>query len=137
MTESALAVASLPSTPPREVKIAIYLQAILFLRVIVTGVVAYTLFGETRGHPITAVLILLLLAGIWSLWLCGLWWRLNWVRWLTVIFHAFVVCDVLRRDLVHGRGPDFLGYVLLGIQVAVIVIFLRPVASHWYRRQAG
>jgi len=134
MTESAL-VASPSSTPPSEVKIAIYLQAVLFLRF--TGVVAYAFFGETSGHPLAAVLILLFLAAIWSLWICGLWWRRNWVRWFTVIFHVVVVCDVLRADLVHGRGPDLLGYVLIATQVAIIVIFLRPVASHWYRRQAG
>jgi hypothetical protein len=137
MTDSAVAVTPAPSTPPREVKIAILLQAILYLRGLVTFVVAYIFLGQARIHPVAVVLLLLFSAGIWSLLLCGLWWRQNWVRWLTVIWNAVIVCDALRKDIVSDRGPDILGYILIAVQVAVIVMFLRPVASHWYGRKGG
>jgi hypothetical protein len=135
--ETFLVRAPVSSTPPHEVKVAIYLQAILFLRVIVTGVVAYTFFGEAKGHPVSAAVIVLLFTVIGSLWLYGLWRRRNWVRWLTVILNVVTVSDMLHKDIANGRGPDLVGYFLIAIHVAVTVMFLRPAASHWYRRAAG
>lgn len=40
--------------PPREVKIAIGLQAILFLVAFLEITAAYTLFGEGKEHPVAA-----------------------------------------------------------------------------------
>ncbi|MGH8317808.1 MAG: hypothetical protein ACREUL_07500 [Steroidobacteraceae bacterium] len=135
MTQPQLGTASVPSAPPREVRIAIYLQAIFFLRALVTGVAAYAFFGETRGYPVAAALILLFLAGIWSLWICGLWWRRNWVGWLTVILNIVAVCNALRSDIAHDRVPNILSCFLVAALVGVTIILLRPVAHDWYRRR--
>jgi hypothetical protein len=137
MTELTLAIQSSPVTPPREVKFAIYLQAILFARFLITGVVVYGFLGAAGGHPVTTAVILVLFAAISLSWVFGLWRRLNWLRWFTVVFHVFVIGDVLRGDFERGRGPDLLGCVLIATQITVIVLFLRPVASHWYRRQVA
>ena len=136
-TESPLASAPVRSTPPQEIRIAILLQAILFLVHFIIGLEAYTLFSATTAHPVAASVIMVILGGIWSLWLGGLWWRRNWVRWLTVILNVLVLSETLRISIAHGRGPDILGYVLVAIRVAVIVMFLRPVAGNWYGRKAG
>lgn len=136
MTESALAVPP-PSTPPREVKIAILLQAILFLHLLVTVVVAYAFYGRPQQHSMGTAFVLLFWPGIWALLLCGLWWRRNWARWLTVIFHVVVVSDALITDIAHDRGPTILSCLLIAIQVAVVVMLLRPVAGNWYGLKAG
>jgi hypothetical protein len=104
---------------------------------LVTGVQAYRLFGGAKEHPVSAAVILVIFGGIGSLWLGGLWWRLNWVRWLTVILNVWVLSDTLHGSIVNGSGPDTLGYVLVAIRVAVIVMFLRPTAGTWYGRKAG
>lgn len=137
MTGAELATAPAPSTPPQELKIAIYLQAILFLIPFLTGIAAYTFFGETKGHPVAAAVIMLLLGGIWSFLLCGLWWRRNWVRWLTVIWNVVGLCLALRTIIANHHAPNIPSCFRILIAVTATVIFLRPVADHWYRRKAG
>lgn len=137
MTESEVVTRPGPSIPPQEVEIAIYLQAALFIVGFVTLIDAYAFMGEEKGHPAAAAVITLLFTGIWALWLRGLWWRQNWVRWITVIWNIAVVCYAVWRGTVNDHGLPMLSYLLIPINGAVMVMLLRPVAHHWYQQKPG
>ena len=136
MTGSELTAAPGRSTPPQEIKFAIYLQAIFFLLGFRTDVVALALRNADVNLAGTAIIVLLFM-GIWLLWLCGLWWRLNWVRWLTIISDVGGVCFAVRSGVLNHQSLDTLSYVAIAVAVTTTVMFLRPIAGHWYRHKAG
>ena len=127
---------------PREVRIAIRFQTALFL----LGVVLEG-FGFIRKvlrddpHTVTSAVAWVLVAALWWLWLRGLWSRRNWVRWLTIICNVSILCfDLLILTTESGRDQPLLRYVVITAACVQIVlagpatiIFLRPVARHWYR----
>lgn len=138
MTASELATAAARSSPPREVKIAICLQAMLFLLGLLTGVVAYIFLGEAQEHPIAAAAIIVLFAGIWLVWLYGLWQKRNWVRWLTIISNVIALCLALHIVAIgSARGQTIVSCIQIAILVSATIMFLHPVVGSWYRRSVG
>jgi hypothetical protein len=137
MTEPELSTKAVRSIPPKEVIIAICLEAVIFLRLPVAADIVYVHYANNQRHPVSVGLILLLLTATLTLILCGLWSRQNWVRWLTVILNV----ASLYSDLDHGPGwpndhSKYLVYCLIAIRVVATVILLLPTADHWYRRKA-
>lgn len=138
MTGSELATTAVSSSPPREVKIAIFLETMLFLLGLLTGVMAYMFLGEAQGHPIAAAVIILLFAGIWLVWLYGLWQKRNWVRWLTIISNVIALClalHIVASD--NARGQTVVSCIQIVILVPATIMFLHPVVGSWYRCRVG
>lgn len=120
------------SALPREVAVGIYIQTALFL---LGGITVLVGVVKEQLHQLAAVLIFLLLIGIWSLWLYGLWSRRNWVRWLTIISNVAGLFPALHEVSAESSYQlAVLTYLEVAAALAVAVILLRPAASHWYRR---
>lgn len=133
MTEPVLSTKAVRSIPPKEVIIAICLEAVISLRLPLAADIVYVHYGNNQRHPVSVGLILLLLTATLTLILCGLWSRLNWVRWLTVIWNV----AGLYSDLDHGSGwpthhSKYFVYCLIAIRMVATVILLLPTADHWY-----
>jgi len=81
-----------------------------------------------------------LVTALWWLWLRGLWSKRDWVRWLTIICNVSILCFVLILATESGRDQPLLRYFVVTaacLQVVLAgsatIMFLRPVARHWYR----
>ena len=132
---------------PREVRVAIRFQTVLFLLGVVLG--GFALVRHVlRDDPGTGARAIAwaIVAALWWLWLRGLWSRRNWVRWLTIISNFCILCfDLLVLAIESGRDQPLVRYVLITAACLQIVLagpatvmFLRPVARHWFRsRLAG
>ena len=118
-----------PEAIPRQVRTAIYLQAILFL----LGMVR-TAMAADWSRRTASVVVLLILAGIWWSWLLGLWHRRNWVRWLTVITNVFSFGLAILLVFANRTAWMVQGCLQIVLAPAATVMFLLPVARNWYRR---
>lgn len=115
-------------TPPRQVLIALCLLGAEFGLALVRSVLM-----KDWSRPIPAVLGVLLLAAVCSLWLYGLWRRRNWVRWITVILGAggcaLAYLDVAR---LHDPVQVALYWLQFALTAPAVIILVLPVARHWY-----
>jgi FtsH-binding integral membrane protein len=114
--------------PPPQVLTALGLMALLFA----VGLLRAALI-QNWTQPVFAALGLFLLSATCGFWLYGLYRRLNWLRWVTVLAGAGG-CLLVSRAATELRDPVQLGlyYLQVALMAPSVVLFVLPPARRWY-----
>jgi hypothetical protein len=113
--------------------------------VVLCLVAAISLIAEVRSalmkdwaRPAPALVGMGFLALICLLWLYGLWRRVNWVRWMTIIL-GVGGCLLASRSIARLHDPTqvALYWVQFALTVPTVAFLLTPSARSWYERRVA
>jgi hypothetical protein len=123
--------AVIPQGAAWQVKLALSLIAADFALAIVR-----VLTGPLAGPSM--LIALLLMTGLYALWLLGLYRRINWVRWLTI---AGALIGILSLpwmwSLIRNQGNVLLYVFKYVLFDAGAILLCTPQAHAWYTRPAA
>ena len=88
------------------------------------------------SHPSTAVVPVAVLSVLCVAWLFGLWRRLNWLRWTTIVLGA-LGCMGARwsLELLHDPIQIDLYWVQFVTTLLTVTLLLLPSSRNWYIRR--
>jgi len=122
---------SVHPAPPSQVVTALALFSIGFFIALIRVVLK-----NASLHPTTAVVGVIVILGLGSLWVYGLYGRRNRLRWFTVVW---VGCGLVATPWAAAKLNDPRQLIMLWIQFSTalpaIVLLIMPVANRWYGRR--
>jgi hypothetical protein len=88
------------------------------------------------SHPTTAIVPVAVLSMLCVGWLFGLWRRLNWLRWTTIVLGA-LGCMGARwsLELLHDPIQIDLYWVQFVTTLLTVTLLLLPASRNWYVRR--
>jgi hypothetical protein len=119
-----------PSPPPLVLAALAFLAAEFAVGVLRVAIMA------TWTPLLSALGGILLLTVVYASWLYGLWHRINWLRWVTVVANVW---SGLIAPRVVARLPNTTQVVLYVVQVFLsafaVFLLILPSANRWYRQR--
>jgi hypothetical protein len=119
--------------PPQSVIVVLCLVAAVCL---IAQVRSALMKDWTRPAPAIGGMAFLALVSL--LWLYGLWRRLNWVRWTTIVL-GVGGCLLASRSIARLHDPTQIAlyWVQFALTVPTIAFLLAPSARVWYARRVA
>lgn len=118
---------------PRQVTVAIYLLGAAFIFSVLRAVLT-----REWSDPGSHVVPIAILIAIYFAWIYGLVRRLNWLRWLTIVFSSLGLVSLpWWLPNVTDHTQHSLHILQCIVQVPATVLLCFPEAQGWYGRAAA